>query len=181
MASPRIPQTGGGEASAPCAAEWAVGVVMVMTPCAERDAHRVLAAAAAAARVTAEELAVALAAAGPRGKGLPKGVERALRRAVVAARTAGPAQARVAPARPLVPSRARTEEALGRFRACRARLRAAPGEARARRAMDDATYTLCVLLGRPTAHEALHAARLRLAALPATPPPEDLLPAGVAV
>ncbi|MEU9003696.1 hypothetical protein, partial [Streptomyces sp. NPDC048551] len=97
MASPRIPQTGGGEASAPCAAEWAVGVVMVMTPCAERDAHRVLAAAAAAARVTAEELAVALAAAGPRGKGLPKGVERALRRAVVAARTAGPAQARVAP------------------------------------------------------------------------------------
>lgn len=131
-----------------------------------------LAAAAGAAHLTVEELASAMAA-GARGAVVPRRVERALRRAVAAARTAGPCSAA---ARPLVPSRARTEEALGRFRASRARLRAAPADAEARQAMDDATYTLCVLMGRPTPYEALRAAELRLA-----PAPEELPRPGLAV
>ncbi|WP_371679993.1 DUF5133 domain-containing protein [Streptomyces sp. NBC_01276] len=133
-----------------------------MTPCPAREAHRVLAAAAAAAHIGVEGLAAAMAAAAW-GVKAPKGVERALRRAVEAARTAGAEGAGTVPARPLVPSRERTQEALGRFRGCRAWLWADPADAGARRAMDDATYTLCVLMGRPTAHEALRAAELRLA------------------
>ncbi|MGO4455981.1 DUF5133 domain-containing protein [Streptomyces sp. M-16] len=162
MAFPHIPQIGGREASAPCATAWAVGVVMVVTPCPAREAHRVLAAAAAAAHIGVEGLAAAMAAAAW-GVKAPKRVERALRRAVEAARTAGADGAGTSPARPLVPSRERTQEALGRFRGCRAWLWADPADAAARRAMDDATYTLCVLMGRPTAHEALRAAELRLA------------------
>lgn len=164
MAFPHIPQIGGREASAPCATVWAVGVVMVVTPCPAREAHRVLAAAAAAAHIGVEGLAASMAAAAW-GVKAPKGLERALRRAVEAARTPGAdgAGAGAAPARPLVPSRERTEEALARFRGCRAWLWADPADERARRAMDDATYTLCVLMGRPTAYEALRAAELRLA------------------
>ncbi|MFD8981567.1 DUF5133 domain-containing protein [Streptomyces sp. NPDC059564] len=172
MAFPHIPQNGGHEAATPCAAVWAVGVVMVVTPCSVREAHRVLAAAAGAAHVTVEELAAAMAASW-RGAAVPAGVQRALRRAVVAARTAGPC---AAAARPLVPSRARTEEALARFRSSRVRLWAAPADAEARQAMDDATYTLCVLMGRPTPHEALRAAELRLAPEPAPAPAAESLP-----
>ncbi|MDX6762427.1 DUF5133 domain-containing protein, partial [Streptomyces sp. F8] len=63
----------------------------------------------------------------------------------------------------LLPSRARTEEVLARFRAARDLLAQAPGDGAARGAMDDVAYTLCVLMGRSTVHEAVLAAERHLA------------------
>ncbi|MCJ1676427.1 DUF5133 domain-containing protein [Streptomyces sp. APSN-46.1] len=145
-------------------AAWAVGMVMALTPCSARDAQRVLAAAAEKSHVAVVEVAAAMVA-GSRGLPVPLHVERALRHAVEAARTPhhprpGTATARVG----LTPARARTEEALSRFRASQARLSGAPAEHDARRAMDDAAYTLCVLMGRPTVHEAALAAVALLSA-----------------
>ncbi|MET9609292.1 DUF5133 domain-containing protein [Streptomyces sp. NPDC006512] len=137
----------------------AVGMLMAMTPCSARDAHLILAAAADLARTTPEALASALAA-GARGTPVPRRVERAVRRAVQAARAPAPPGQRP---RALTPARTRTEEALTRLRACQARLAATPGDPAALREMDDAAYTLCVLMGRPTAHDAVLAALEHLA------------------
>ncbi|MGW6856988.1 DUF5133 domain-containing protein [Streptomyces xanthophaeus] len=144
----------------PTAAARAMGMVMAATPCPARDARCILAAAAALADVSVDDLAAAMAgsAAGPP---LPVHLERALRRAVEAARTSGVPSVRPAGIRP---HPARTEEALTRLQDCRARLAAAPGDPDALRAMDDAAYTLCVLVGRPVAHEAVLAAEEQLAA-----------------
>ncbi|MFJ3519351.1 DUF5133 domain-containing protein [Streptomyces sp. NPDC090131] len=60
-------------------------------------------------------------------------------------------------------SRVRTEEALRRLWECRARLVMAPEDIAAQRAMGDAAYTLCVLMGSPTAREAVIVAQRRLA------------------
>ncbi|MGW7454117.1 DUF5133 domain-containing protein [Streptomyces sp. NPDC054787] len=152
-------QDGGCPSAAPATA-WAVGMLMAATPCSARDARGILAAAADLARTTVHGLAAAMTAAS-QGTPLPAPVERALRHAVEAARGAAP----VAKIRgtALVPSRARTEEVLNRLRACRARLAAAPDDPAALRDMDDVTYTLCVLMGRPTTHEAVRAAEELLA------------------
>ncbi|QNE79008.1 DUF5133 domain-containing protein [Streptomyces finlayi] len=64
----------------------------------------------------------------------------------------------------LLPSRPRTEQVLAEFRKCQALLAAAPSDRSARQALDDAAYTLCVLLGRTTVHEAVDAAEQHLAA-----------------
>ncbi|WP_405828068.1 MULTISPECIES: DUF5133 domain-containing protein [unclassified Streptomyces] len=134
---------------------------MAMTPCSARDARVVLASAAAAVHVTATELAAAIVAA-PQGVALPAPVERALRHAVESARSpVCPAPAAAAPAAMLA-NRALTEKVLARFRACRARLGAEPESEDARREMDDVTYTLCVLMGRLRAHDAVTAAQDRL-------------------
>ncbi|MEV7723637.1 DUF5133 domain-containing protein [Streptomyces sp. NPDC101733] len=135
---------------------------MASTPCTARDARLILAAAADLARVTDVDVAVAMATA-PGGVPAPRRVARALRRAVEAARTPSAPAAPTAPRIGLLPSRARTEEVLSRLRACRARLANAPDDADALRAMDDAAYTLCVLMGRPRTHEAVLAAERHLA------------------
>ncbi len=97
------------------------------------------------------------------GVATPVHVERALRHAVDCARAPeSPAPAVAAPVA-MRASRAGTEEVLIRFRACQARLAAEPGSEEARREMDDATYTLCVLMGRSRAHEAVLVAQDRLA------------------
>ncbi|MFD3698390.1 DUF5133 domain-containing protein [Streptomyces sp. NPDC058646] len=132
---------------------------MAATPCSARDAERILAAAAALAGVTTGELEAAMTAAAG-GTPLPAPIERALRHAVEAARTPAPPTLRRIG---LTPSRARTEEVLTRLRACRARLAAAPADPDALRDMDDASYTLCVLMGRPSTHEAVLAAEAHLA------------------
>ncbi|MEU2117404.1 DUF5133 domain-containing protein [Streptomyces sp. NPDC016459] len=142
----------------PTAAARAVGVLMAATPCTTRDAKRILAAAADLARINVHDLAVAVVA-GTEGTPLPARIERALRRAVEAARTSkASAPASVG----LAPNRQRTEEVLTRLRGCRARLAAEPGDPAAARAMDDAAYTLCVLMGRPTTHDAVLAAERHL-------------------
>ncbi|MEU6312831.1 DUF5133 domain-containing protein [Streptomyces sp. NPDC047014] len=130
---------------------------MALTPCGAREARLVLAAVAELVQAPAPDVAAALYA-GARGEPVPQRWERALRRAVKALR----AHVGVRGVG-LLPSRARTEEVLARFRACRELLRAAPGDAVARGAMDDAAYTLCVLMGRSTVPEAVTAAEAHLA------------------
>ncbi|MET9604193.1 DUF5133 domain-containing protein [Streptomyces sp. NPDC006512] len=157
------PAPGGAPGLAPAppgAAVRAVGMVMAATPCSARDARQVLLVAAELARATVAEVAAALVA-GADGEPVPASAERALRRAMEAARTVRPVggRVRVGPA----PNRARAEEVLSRLEGCRARLSAAPGDPGAVRSMDDAVYTLCVLMGRRTAYEAVHAARRHLA------------------
>lgn len=142
-------------------AAWAVGTVMAVTPCSARDARWVLGVAAKAAGVTPAEVAAAMAA-GSRGTAMPAVVERALHRAVATARTVSPRSACIG----LMPSRARTEEVLAEFRACQSRLTAAPSDMRARQALDDAAYTLCVLLGRTGVHDAVLAAEQHLTGEP---------------
>ncbi|WP_330294393.1 DUF5133 domain-containing protein [Streptomyces sp. NBC_00503] len=134
---------------------------MARTPCSERDAQRILATAAGHAAVSAEDLAAAMVSAA-RGTSLPARVERALHHAVEAARTPAPTHG---PRRAgLTPSPSRTEDALTRLRGCQARLAAAPQDPAALQAMDDSVYTLSVLMGRTTAHEAVAAAEEHLAA-----------------
>ncbi len=86
-------------------------------------------------------------------------IERALHRAMDAGRSPAPSVGRGSV---LTPARTRTEEVLTRLRGCQARLAAAPEDPVALRAMDDAGYTLCVLMGRATVHEAVLAAEARL-------------------
>lgn len=137
-----------------------MGMVMAATPCSAREAKQILAAAAELAHVTVGEMAAAMVA-GSRGVPVPAQVERALRRAVEAART--PRSPAPAPPVGITPSRSRTQEVLMRLRDCQARLAAAPTDPDALRAMDDVTYTLCVLMGRATAADALLAAEHHLA------------------
>ncbi|MFE2323821.1 DUF5133 domain-containing protein [Streptomyces sp. NPDC059385] len=131
---------------------------MAATPCTARDAHRILEAAAHLACTTPDALAATMVA-GARGTPVPVHVERALHRAMDAGRTPVPS---VGPGRVLTPARSRTQEVLTRLRGCQARLAAAPDDPAALRAMDDAGYTLCVLMGRATVHEAIRAAEARL-------------------
>nr|WSW70850.1 DUF5133 domain-containing protein [Streptomyces sp. NBC_00995] len=166
---PRNPEPGGGNPAPDVAASaaqppidepraaWAVGTVMAAVPCSARDAGRVLAAAATAAGVTSADVAAAMAAEA-RGVAMPARVERALHRAVAAARAVPPRTACIG----LMPSRARTAEVLAEFRGCRARVSEAPSDMRARQALDDAAYTLCVLLGRTGVHDAVRAAERHL-------------------
>ncbi|MFD3536748.1 DUF5133 domain-containing protein [Streptomyces sp. NPDC058664] len=138
----------------------ATGMLMAAAPCSAGEARRILAAAADLAGVTVHDLAAAVAVA-PGGTPTPVHVERALRRAVEAARTSA---APTAPPVGLAPSRERTEEVLTRLRGCQARLAAAPEDPAAVRAMDDVAYTMCVLMGRPTTYDAVLAAERHLAA-----------------
>lgn len=140
---------------------WAVGTLMAMTPCSAREAHRILAVAADLARTTPDAVAAAMVAARRGGTPLPAHLERAVRRAMEAAREPVPSNSRPSGLRP---ARARAEEALVTLRACQARLADSPDDAEALRAMDDAAYTLCVLMDRPTVHTAVLAALEHLAA-----------------
>ncbi|MFF4317810.1 DUF5133 domain-containing protein [Streptomyces sp. NPDC001568] len=139
----------------------ALGLLMASTPCTARHARLILATAADLAQVSVPELAGAMATAPGDGPApAPGRVVRALHRAVEAARTpATPTTPDTGPP----PSRTRTEEVLSRLRGCQARLTNAPHDPGAVRAMDDAAHTLCVLMGRPSAHEAVLAAERRLA------------------
>ncbi|AZM87382.1 DUF5133 domain-containing protein [Streptomyces sp. W1SF4] len=138
---------------------WALGLVMAATPCSAREAKQILLTAAERARITAAQAAEAMVA-GSLGLPVPGRVQRALHRAVQAARTPLPRGAFQGVG--ILPSRLRTEEVLTRLRGCQARLAAAPTDPGTLRAMDDVAYTLCVLMGRPTTHEAVLAAERHL-------------------
>ncbi|MCX4693291.1 DUF5133 domain-containing protein [Streptomyces sp. NBC_01408] len=139
---------------------WALGRLMALTPCTAPAARQILAATAGTAGVTERQAAAALVG-HSRGAPLPRRIERALGLAIRAARTPATEQTCA-----LLPSLSRASDALGRFRTSRARLHAAPADPEARRALDDAAYTLCVLMGRRTAHEAVLAAEEYVAAPP---------------
>ncbi|MFD9454007.1 DUF5133 domain-containing protein [Streptomyces sp. NPDC059985] len=134
---------------------------MASTPCTARHARLILATAADLAQVSVTDLAGAMAAAPADGPApAPGRVVRALHRAVEAARSPSTSPP---PSSGPPPSRTRTEEVLSRLRGCQARLTNTPHDPGAVRAMDDAAHTLCVLMGRPSAHEAVLAAERHLA------------------
>ncbi|MFD3539002.1 DUF5133 domain-containing protein [Streptomyces sp. NPDC058662] len=135
----------------------ALGMIMALTPCTAREARTVLTAASETAGVTPMAVALALVD-GSRGGVVPSGVERGLRLAIGAARVS-PAS----PVRGLLPCPERTADALARFRECRRRVRETPWDEGARSELDDAAYTLCVLMARRTVHEAVLAAMRHLA------------------
>ncbi|MEV6734700.1 MULTISPECIES: DUF5133 domain-containing protein [unclassified Streptomyces] len=134
---------------------WAVGTLMATIPAPAREAERILSAAAARAGLPETALAEAMLAAS-RGMPVPARAERVLRQGVHAART--PTAAASASGPYLLPLRADAERALGRFFEARLRLIAAPADPDARRAFEDSLFTLCVLMGRPSAPEAMHEA-----------------------
>ncbi|AWZ16547.1 hypothetical protein DRB96_34965 [Streptomyces sp. ICC1] len=140
---------------------WAIGMLMAKVPCSAREATQILQAAADMAHLSAAEIAAAVVS-GARGEAAPAHVERALRRTVLVARSASPGAAR---GTGLLPSLTRTEEVLSRLHGCRARLAQAPGDPGALRAMDDAAYTPCVLLGQPRLRLAISAAEQHLSDL----------------
>ncbi|MFH8892285.1 DUF5133 domain-containing protein [Streptomyces sp. NPDC017949] len=132
---------------------------MASTPCTARHARLILATAADLAQVSVTDLAAAMAATPADGPApAPGRVVRALHRAVEAARSPSTSPNSGPP-----PSRTRTEEVLSRLRGCQARLTNTPLDPGAVRAMDDAAHTLCVLMGRPSAHQAVLAAERHLA------------------
>ncbi|MFE3789393.1 DUF5133 domain-containing protein [Streptomyces goshikiensis] len=138
------------------AVAWAVGMTMATVPCSARDAGRLLAATAARVEISLAELAAAMAAES-RGTPPPALIGRALSQAVQAARTSPDARSgRAVPG--LMPSTEDAEHALGRFFDARLRLVATPADEPARRALEDAIYTLCVLMAEPSAHAAVVAA-----------------------
>ncbi|WP_244291124.1 DUF5133 domain-containing protein [Streptomyces subrutilus] len=137
------------------ATSWAVGTLMATVPGSAHLAEQVLSAAATQACLPVTELAKAMVA-GSRGTPLPSDVLRALDDSVQAARRQNTEPRRSGTY--LMPTRKDAERALARFFDARVRLCAAPDDQEARRAVDDAVYTLCVLMGQPTPFAAVNEA-----------------------
>ncbi|MGW7101754.1 DUF5133 domain-containing protein [Streptomyces sp. NPDC054838] len=141
--------------------ERATGILMALVPCGADTARRLLTATAQETGTTVEESAGA-AVALLSGQDEPTAVQQALRTAMRRARS-GPEQG--AGAR-LLPGADVLREHVTRFRALRRELLGAPGDLVLQSRLDDATYTLCVMMGRRTPHDALKAAELRIGAQP---------------
>lgn len=139
---------------------WAVGTLMALTPCTAPAAGEILDVAASTAGVTVRQVADALVQYS-RGVSLPRRIERAVQLAIQIARA--PATERPCG---LLPGTGRAAAALDQFRRSRILLQAVPADPDARRSLDDAAYTLCVLMGRRTAHEAMLAAEEYVATSP---------------
>ncbi|MFB6514931.1 DUF5133 domain-containing protein [Streptomyces virginiae] len=152
----RIAEAPAAQAPSDRAVPWAVGTLMATTPATAREAERILSAAAAGAGLPVTVLAAVVLDAS-RGTPVPARAERALRQAVRTARTPDP-QASPAPGPYLLPLPEDAEKALGRFFETRLRLTAAPADPETCRAFEDSLFTLCVLMGRPCAADAVHEA-----------------------
>ncbi|MEU9233999.1 DUF5133 domain-containing protein [Streptomyces subrutilus] len=137
------------------AKSWAVGTLMATVPGSAHLAEQVLSAAATRASLSVTEVAKAMVA-GSRGTPLPADVLRALDDSVQAARRPNTAPRRSGSY--LMPTREDAGRALARFFDARVRLCAAPDDEEARRAVDDAVYTLCVLMAQPTPFAAVNEA-----------------------
>ncbi|MFE2167746.1 DUF5133 domain-containing protein [Streptomyces sp. NPDC059447] len=150
----RSTETDAARAPSEQAVLWAVGTLMATTPATARQAEHILSAAAARAGLPETVLASAVLDVS-RGAPVLARAERALRQAVRMARSPHSAPSS-SPC--LLPLRDDAEKALGRFFETRLRLTAAPSDLAARGAFEDSLFTLCVLMGRPCAAEALHEA-----------------------
>ncbi|WP_327135030.1 DUF5133 domain-containing protein [Streptomyces sp. NBC_01343] len=140
-------------------AERAVTVLMALVPCGADTARRILADTARAAGAGPHETAEAVLVLGGGGKpAAPLG--RALADAVDEARSA--VEPVTQPYTRLLPDPRAVGELLKRHRGLRRRALAAPEDPAVRDELDDATYTLCVLMGRRNAHTALRSAELLL-------------------
>ncbi|MGW9069131.1 DUF5133 domain-containing protein [Streptomyces yangpuensis] len=155
----------------------ATGMVMALVPCTAESARRVLGDAARAAGVTLRLMARTVVATRACPAEADPDCERALRTAIGHARTpqspSPPAAGTVLPAPEVL------RRHLEHLRAVRRRTLAAPDDPALRAALEDAAYTLCVLMGQRHAHGALLAAEERVAAhrLPPSPPPGAPSPA----
>ncbi|MFF8261238.1 DUF5133 domain-containing protein [Streptomyces virginiae] len=149
-------------AAARAALAGATGTVMALVPCTAESARRVLGDAARAAGVTLRLMARTVIATRARPADVDPDCERALRAAI------GHARSRQPPSPPapgtLLPAPDVLRGHLNHLRALRRRTLAAPDDAALRAALDDAAYTLCVLMGQRNAHSALLAAEERVAA-----------------
>ncbi|RSS82085.1 DUF5133 domain-containing protein [Streptomyces sp. WAC06614] len=147
------------------AVPMAVGMVMALTGASARTARAIVSATAATAGLSVPEVAHTLVT---RGLPVTGRVGRALRQSVRLARST-PGGAPV-PVLRLAPDRGYTAKVLDRFLACHAVAATTPSDEEAQRALDDAAYTLCVLMARRTPKEAVRAARRYLAATQAPDP-----------
>ncbi|MFE1825542.1 DUF5133 domain-containing protein [Streptomyces yangpuensis] len=164
-------------ATAGAALTTATGIVMALVPCTAESARRILGDAARAAGVTLGLMARTAVATRVRPAEADPDCERALRTAIGHARTphppSPPAAGTVLPAPDVL------RRHLDHLRAVRRRTLAAPDDPALRAALEDAAYTLCVLMGQRHAHGALLAAEERVAAHrlpPSVPPSAPLSP-----
>lgn len=134
----------------------ATGVVMALVPCTGETAHRVLVNAARAAGVPPHVMAQSLLETRGHHEGADPALAQALRTAIDHARTA-PTPLPV-PAAGLLPAPFVLRQHLNHLRAARRRFLAAPDDPTLRADLEDATYTLCVLMGQRSAHAAILAA-----------------------
>ncbi|KPI20543.1 hypothetical protein OV450_0009 [Actinobacteria bacterium OV450] len=137
----------------------ATGILMALVPCTVATARRILADAAASAGVELHEV-VAGVHAMRTGEPVTAAVDEALHRAVDRARTPPVA----ASASWLSPQPDVLRRHVNHVRAARRRALAAPDDAGVRSELEDAAYTLCVLMGQRSAHGALLAAEELIAA-----------------
>ncbi|MEV6583585.1 DUF5133 domain-containing protein [Streptomyces sp. NPDC051582] len=142
-------------------AERAVTVLMAVVPCGADAARRILADTARAAGAGLRETAGAVLVLGDGGKP-PAPLGRALADAMDEARSATEPVTR--PYTWLLPDPQTIGDLLKRHRALRRRALAAPDDRAVRDELDDATYTLCVLMGTRNAHTALRSAELLIGA-----------------
>ncbi|MFI6144688.1 DUF5133 domain-containing protein [Streptomyces sp. NPDC051109] len=143
------------------AAEQAVTVLMAVVPCGADTARQILGVTARAAGTGLRETAEAvLLLRGGRKPTAPLG--RALADAMDEARSAAEPETR--PYTRLLPDPQAIGELLKRHRGLRRRALAAPHDPAVRDELDDATYTLCVLMGQRNAYTALRSAELLLGA-----------------
>lgn len=156
----------------------ATGILMALVPCTAETARRILNDAARAVGATPLRMAAAVVTTRARPGEADPVLERALHTGIAHARTRS--SARTPALVGLVPSPVVLRRHLNHLRAVRRRVLAAPEDPALRAELEDAAYTLCVLMGRRSAHGALLAAEEVVAAhrLPAAPLPAGSLQAG---
>ncbi|WP_406179153.1 DUF5133 domain-containing protein [Streptomyces sp. NBC_01006] len=145
----------------------ATGVVMALVPCTAETARRILLNAALTAGTTLPLMARAAAAAYNLAEESDPALERVLRTEIGHAQT--PPAPLPSEAAALLPAPFVLRGHLDHLRAARRRTLSAPGDPAQRAELEDAAYTLCVLMGQRNAHGALRAAE-QLAAAHRLPP-----------
>ncbi|MCJ0869741.1 DUF5133 domain-containing protein [Streptomyces sp. AP-93] len=136
----------------------AVGVLMALVPCTAAKARRILAEVVMVTGTEVREAAEAVLAVRT-GEPVAPAVESVLRHVLAQARTLpDPPAGSWSPPEPDLLRRH-----VNHLRAARRRALAAPGDASVRSELEEAAYTLCVLMGQRSAHGALLAAEQLIA------------------
>ncbi|MCY0932250.1 DUF5133 domain-containing protein [Streptomyces sp. H27-H1] len=163
--TPLPPSTGAPEPNAIHAAVGrATGILMALVPCSADSARQILAGVAQSTGARVEDVADA-ALALHTDCDLPGSLTQALRRSIDATLTARPLRTSdSARGRGVRPEPRLLREHLSHFRAMRRRTFAALDDACLRSELENASYTLCVLMGERSTHLALQAAEELIAA-----------------
>lgn len=159
-ATPKTTPTAAQAAATPAAIGRATGILMALVPCTADTARRIFTHTARAVGASPRVMAEAVAALHTDDH-VPPGIEQALRLAIDHAQA--PPVALPQTAARLLPNPYALRQHLNHLRASRRRTLAAPDDPAARNQLDDAAYTLCVLMGQRSTHAALQAAEEHLA------------------